>query len=254
MRPLRCFSIGLSAAWVQWKTPVRLVASTCVPVLRLHAQEQVVAGDAGVVHQVVEAAVLRAGCVANAGVHRAAVGHVEGQRHAPGRRRPDLGHRLRELRLVARAAAPPWRPRAASACAIARPMPREAPVTSDDLARQSAHRRSAPPASAAAVASSDCGVLDVQHARARCDLLDEAARARVPGPTSTKVVTPSRASTLDRLLPAHGARDLAHQAVAARRRPPRTTARVDVVDERRPRVAEGERREVARPAAPAPAA
>ena len=58
IRPYRCSHHLLDAARQKLNVPPRFVFRTVVPVLRLHAHEQVVADDAGVVHQDVEPAPL----------------------------------------------------------------------------------------------------------------------------------------------------------------------------------------------------
>ncbi len=57
MRPKRCFIIGRIAARLSRNTAFRLVSSTASQLVILHAHGQLVSGDAGVVHQHVQAAI-----------------------------------------------------------------------------------------------------------------------------------------------------------------------------------------------------
>ena len=54
IRPLRCLIMLYATAWQKLNVPPRFVCDHRVPVLRLHADEQVVVDDAGVVHQDVD--------------------------------------------------------------------------------------------------------------------------------------------------------------------------------------------------------
>ena len=185
-----------------------------VPLLRLHAQEQVVAGDARVVHQAVDAAACRPAPRPSKAVwtdSRRATSRANG------------GGAVRPRPRSARRPPPAWsrrahpgprrRPAAASAFAMARPMPREAPVTSTTLPGQG-HPLTLP-ARALTVASRLAGVLDAQDAHRLVDLLDEAGEhgCRV---RPRRTCPPLRAPAAPRdSCQRTGRRDLPHQAVAA---------------------------------------
>ena len=59
MRPPRCFSIGRIAAWARRERRGQIGGDDRVPVLALHAHQQLIARDAGVADQDVEPAVAR---------------------------------------------------------------------------------------------------------------------------------------------------------------------------------------------------
>ena len=128
IRPVRCFIIGRSTACVQTNAPAEVHLEHAVPVLALHAHQQLVAGDAGVVHQDVDAAVLREDLP---------------ERRLGGRRVGHVHDDRRRSRVRARAAWPrsaagsglttsvgtTTAPHDARATLMDRPMPRPAPVT-----------------------------------------------------------------------------------------------------------------------------
>ena len=164
-------------------------------------------------------------------------------RHAP---RPASPRRARR--------APRARPRRRSAAAMARPIPREAPVTSETCPSSSAHHPSAPRRRAATVRLERVRRVDVQHARVPWRSSSTSPLSTVPGPTSTKVVTPSRGEALDRLLPAHRARDLPHERRPRQAAASRTTAASTLLTSGRLGVAERRAPRAPAPAGPAPAA
>ena len=110
---------------IRRKAAVRLTSITCLPVLVLHAHGEAVAGDAGVGDQDVE---LRPAPPRppDQACRRSRLGEVAGDDGGAARRarRPAPRARRRGCRR-----APPSRPGACSARAIAPPMPPEAPVT-----------------------------------------------------------------------------------------------------------------------------
>ena len=251
MRPLRCFSIGLQRRLRAVEDAGEVRGQDVVPLLRLHAQEEVVAGDAGVVDEVVDAAL-----------------RVQDRRRArrpPTRGRPRRGSRRTRVPPAfaisptasasfasSRAPRNTVAPAAASSRAMARPIPREAPVTSDDLAVERSCRharlrergRRWPRATRGPRRSGRAAPLSIFLTR---------PERTVPGPTSTNGV---------HALGAPGASTDSCQRTGAdtwRTRPSRqssavrTTPRVHVVDEGHGGVAEGEGGQVARPAAAGPA-
>ena len=76
MRPPRCWIIGLSTACAQRERRRQVGGEHLVPVVALHAQHQLVAGDAGVVDQDVDPAV-RCERAVDQRVDRGGVGHVD---------------------------------------------------------------------------------------------------------------------------------------------------------------------------------
>ena len=84
-------------------------------------------------------------------------------------------------------------PRRRAPAAMARPMPARGPVTSDDLALEDVAISPPPrPRARPTVASSDCGESSTFRTRAPLAIFLTSPESTVPGPTSTKVVTPSR--------------------------------------------------------------
>jgi hypothetical protein len=76
MRPARRLIIDLSTAWTHVNAAVRFVEMTSSHSSRLHAQHQLVARDAGVVHEHVDAAVLREDALDH-GLDRGRIRHVQ---------------------------------------------------------------------------------------------------------------------------------------------------------------------------------
>ena len=157
-----------------------------VPVGALHAQHQLVAGDAGVADQDVEAAVA-GDDVGDDRRGGGAVGHVEGHGLGAAARGRDLVDR--GLRVgAARRRRPPARRAPPARSRSSRPMPREAPVTSATCpskvvmnARSSAARRRPTRASTAA-RPAGWSRLTMAASRATFRM---SPLSTVPGPTST---------------------------------------------------------------------
>ena len=127
MRPKRAFIIGLAAARIRRKAASRLTADDRLPLLVLHAQDEIVARDAGIVDEDVELAAQRLDRRGHERVDRGRVRQVARQRRHD--RRPARPQTLRASRHCC-PKAPAVAPCAASALAIAEPMPPRAPVTS----------------------------------------------------------------------------------------------------------------------------
>ena len=127
MRPARCLTIGFSTACVHVKAAVRFVGEHGVPVVALHPQQQLIPGDSGVVHQDVDPPVpLERG--GHRALDRRRIGDVQRHRVAASAGRPHLFGTAAPS-ASARAPATTTAPWAASPAAIARPSPRDAPVT-----------------------------------------------------------------------------------------------------------------------------
>jgi hypothetical protein len=94
MRPPRCLIIGFSTACVQRERRGQVRGDHGVPVVALHPQHQLVARDAGVVHQDVDAAVPLDTPATSASTRRG-VGHVEPRLAPPARRTISSHHRAR---------------------------------------------------------------------------------------------------------------------------------------------------------------
>ena len=169
-------------------TGCRLVSMTCVPVLGLHAQQQRVAGDGRVVDQ--------------------DRGHVAGglQRRRSGRRSQpasaDVEHRATAARCAAAqpliASAPAgvvavpttFAPAAASASAIARPMPRDAPVTSAHCPCSRVTASSLRDDRASAASSVPLSSSARHSSSGRLSMRRLSPVSTLPGPHSTRRVTP----------------------------------------------------------------
>ena len=131
IRPPRCFSIGRIAACVSTKRRGQVRREHGVPVVALHPHQQLIARDAGVADQDVEPPVPLDDAAGHA-LERGRVGDVDAQRLGPAAARRDARRRTRRRgRRAPRRR--PSRPARRAAPAIARPMPRDAPVTSATL-------------------------------------------------------------------------------------------------------------------------
>ena len=126
MRPLRAFIMPRNTAFDSRNTEARLVCKHRVPVLLLHAQQQGVAGDAGIVAKNADGPFL--GFDVLDAAHRSTPGCRRRARRRGRRARPELS--LMRAAPSAVVAVPMTRaPSALKRSAMAAPMPREAPVT-----------------------------------------------------------------------------------------------------------------------------
>ena len=215
MRPAPLLQHGLERGLGAEEDAGQVGGQHLLPLLVLHPQEQVVAGDPGVVDEVVDPAVGRQ--------------DVRHRRLDRGRGRPRRGRAPRPGPRPPRSPPPPRASLAASRAPRTTCAPSAASASRDraadaargagherDLARRGdpsrlrARRRGRRPPPRATPASPRSGPAPPSRSSGR------GRSARCPGPPRRRSSTPSRGEQLDRLLPAHGARDLAHEAVAAR--------------------------------------
>ena len=229
IRPQRCFIMPRSTARVRRNGAVRLTRDHLVPVLVLHAHEEIVAGDAGVVDQDVEPAQRRFGRPARACRPPSRSARLHG-RTMTRARRSALASRLQRRRRACRIA-PPSRPaackRAGDRARRCRPL---APVTSARLAGEIEHL--AAPSKTRVRAGAAAKRFDVLPARLdRRSAVSRPARCAWPGRSApcrrrarqSAVTPPSPASQSHALAPAHQAGHLLDQQ-AADRRPDRSSA------------------------------
>ena len=218
IRPPRCLIIGFSTACAQRERRRQVGGEHRVPVLALHPQHQLVAGDAGVVHQDVDPAV--------------PLEHAADQRRRPTRASVTSSATRSAWPPAAAISSPPSprrcrrapprrraRPARPASAAIARPMPRDAPVTIATLSRQVDHAASLSAPSSAASAVRRLPMLDAPCASA-IDLLDQPAQHRARAHLNDTCVTPSRRKAAHDVFPAHRRRHLPDQRLdrrAARR-------------------------------------
>ena len=116
-------------------------------------------------------------------------------------------------------------PAAASARAIARPMPRVAPVTSASLPIERSSPSSPSQSASAERASANAAPSVSANASSRSSIRRVSPASTLPGPHSTIAVTPSGREPLHRLGPAHRARRLACQRGHECRRAPHVRRR-----------------------------
>src|SRR2546425_1001282 len=242
MRPLRCFSIGRRAAWVQRKTPVRFVARTCCQsssFMRRTRLSRVM--PALFTRWSIRPWAFTTSSKAASTEARSATSIARASALPPA---AVISATASARRARSRAVRTTVAPSAANALAIARPMPRDAPVTNETLpAREGmsgAWGRGRSPGGQGG------GIVHVEGPRPFRDLPDQAGE-HGPRTDLDERLHAFLHQALDRRLPEDGSRDLADQPVAGLVPGPHDPG-LDVVDEGHLEVAERESRQVRRQA------